>query len=141
VHPAGRKLRFVTPITNTPASTGTDELLELLAHTARGPRRDGVFALWLVVRVADGLGSATAATERAERRRLANLERRLASLTLPPPLRRALVASLALLREPDPGAPGLALGQLVAPVRESIGADAAAALDHASRELRRRERN
>ena len=87
----------MTPITTTSAATGTDELLALLAHTARGPRRDGVFALWLVVRVAEGLASATPATERAERRRLANLERRLASLTLPPPLRRALVARLALL--------------------------------------------
>lgn len=128
----------MTPATNTPASIGADELLDLLARTARGPRRDGVFALWLVVRVAEGLAHATPAAERAERRRLANLERRFASLALPPPLRRALVASLALLKEPDPGAPGLALGQLVAPVRENIGADAGALLDRAARELPRR---
>lgn len=126
----------MTPIAATSTPSGTDELLELLARTARGPRRDGVFALWLVVRVAEGLASATPATERAERRRVANLERRLTSLTLPPPLRRALVASLALLKEADAGAPGLALGQLVAPVRESIGQDAAALLERAAKLLK-----
>lgn len=126
----------MTPTAAPSATSGTDELLELLARTARGPRRDGVFALWLVVRVAEGLASATPVTERSERRRVTNLERRLASLTLPPPLRRALVASLALLKEPDPGAPGLALGQLVAPVRESIGPDAGATLERCARALK-----
>lgn len=126
----------MTAATTTPASAAAEALLDLLAQTARGPRRDGVFALWLVVRVAEGLANATPAAERAERRRLASLERRLASLTLPPPLRRALAASLALLKEPDQDAPGLALGQLVAPVRESIGVDAGALLERAARTLK-----
>lgn len=85
-----------------------------------------MFALWLVLRVAEGLAEASPASERAERRRVANLERRLASLTLPQPLRRALQSSLALLKEPGPDAPLLALRQLIAPVRETLGAEASA---------------
>lgn len=128
-------MRIVTTATTPPAAVSADDLLELLARTARGPRRDGVFALWLVVRVAEGLAGATPAAERAERRRVSSLERRLASLTLPPPLRRALAASLALLKEPGQDAPALALGQLVAPVRETLGADAGAMLERTAGRL------
>ena len=122
-----RKLRFVTTAIDSEAASGSDDLLELLARTARGPRR--VFALWLVLRVAEGLAGATPATERAERRRVTNLEKRLASLTLPPPLRRALQSTLALLKEPGPDTPSLALRQLVAPVRETLGQEAGAAVE------------
>ena len=124
-----RKFRFLTTAIDSEAASGSDYLLELLARTARGPRRDGVFALWLVLRVAEGLAGATPATERAERRRVTNLEKRLASLTLPPPLRRALQSTLALLKEPGPDTPALALRQLVAPVRETLGQEAGAAVE------------
>jgi hypothetical protein len=126
-------LRIVTTATDSQTANGSDDLLELLARTARGPRRDGVFALWLVLRVTEGLASATPATERAERRRVTNLEKRLASLTLPPPLRRALQSSLALLKEPGEDAPLLALRQLVAPVRETLGQEAGTAVERSSK--------
>ena len=69
------------------------ELVRILAHTARGPRREGVYALWLAVRVAQDLLLVPPPTERAHRRRVVALEHRLASLTLPPQLRRALAAA------------------------------------------------
>jgi len=61
-------------------------LLGLLPQTGRGPRREGIFALWLTVRVAQDL-LRDPPPERAHRRRLQALEHRLSSLTLPPPLR------------------------------------------------------
>ena len=71
---------------------GPQGLLELLPRAARGPRRDGAFALWLTLRVAEDLLLQPPLAERASRRRLQALENRLSSLTLPPPLRRALAA-------------------------------------------------
>jgi hypothetical protein len=115
-----------------PAATA---LLQLLPRTGRGPRREGIFALWLTVRVAQDLVRDPPA-ERAHRRRLQALEHRLSSLTLPPPLRRALAAAMGQLRDARPETAVQVLSQLVAPARESGGAEAGEALSHAARPAR-----
>jgi hypothetical protein len=115
-----------------PAATA---LLQLLPRTGRGPRREGIFALWLTVRVAQDLVRDPPA-ERAHRRRLQALEHRLSSLTLPPPLRRALAAAMGQLRDARPETAVQVLSQLVAPARESGGAEAGEALSHAARAAR-----
>ena len=74
-------------------------LLALLPQVGRGPKRGGIFALWLTVRVAQDLLLDPPPAERAQRRRVQALERRLSSLTMPPPLRRALGAAVSQLRE------------------------------------------
>jgi hypothetical protein len=107
--------------------TGTDSadpLLELLALSARGPRREGLFAVWLTARVALDQGLDPPLPERAQRRRIEALERRLARLSLSPPLRRALAGTLALLRDPGTRPAAMALQQLTAPVRETLGVEA-----------------
>lgn len=101
-----------------------DPLLELLAASARGPRREGLFAVWLTARVALDQGLVPPLPERAQRRRIEALERRLARLSLPPPLRRALAGTLALLRDPGARPAAMALQQLTAPVRETLGVEA-----------------
>jgi len=116
-----------------PAATA---LLELLPRTGRGPKRDGIFALWLTVRVARDVRGGSPALERAHRRRVAALEQRLSSLTVPPPLRRALAAAIAELLAPDPSGAARALSQLVAPARETAGLDAANAMASAARAAR-----
>lgn len=110
-------------------------LLELLPKTGRGPKREGIFALWLVMRVAQDIVEMPPA-ERAHRKRLSALEQRLSSLTVPPPLRRALTGALAQLREASPGAAAQVLAQLAAPARDAAGQDAAAAVDRAARAAR-----
>lgn len=110
-------------------------LLELMPRTSRGPRREGIFALWLVVRVAQDLVE-TPSAERPHKRRMAALEQRLSSLTVPPPLRRALAGALAQLREGTPAAGAQVLAQLGAPARDAAGTDAAAAVDAAARAAR-----
>lgn len=109
-------------------------LLELLPRTGRGPKREGIFALWLVVRVAQDLVE-TPPADRPHRKRLAALEQRLSSLTVPPPLRRALAGALAQLRE-GPAAAAQVLAQLAAPAREAAGPDAASAVESAARAAR-----
>lgn len=111
-------------------------LADLLPRTARGPRRDGVFALWLTVRVALDLGLAPPLPDRAHRRRVGALERRLVSLTLPAPLRRALSAATSQLQGGDPASAALALTQLVAPARDTLGAEAGDAIALAARVAR-----
>lgn len=100
-------------------------ILESLASAERGPRRDGTFAIWLVVRAARDLALAPDWPERAHRRRLQALERRLTSLSLSPPLRRALGMALAQVRDLDPEAATQALTQLVGPAREALGSEVA----------------
>jgi len=96
-------------------------LLTLLSESVRGPKREGIFALWLTLRVAQDLLLDPPPLERAHRRRVQALEQRLSSLTIPPPLRRALTA---------------AVSQLVAPARESGGSAAGEALTQAARTAR-----
>ena len=110
-------------------------LLQLLPQTGRGPRREGIFALWLTLRVAQDLVRDPPA-ERAHRRRLQALEQRLSSLTLPPPLRRALAAAISQLRDARPETAAQVLSQLVAPARESGGAEAGEAVAQAARAAR-----
>ncbi len=111
-------------------------LAELLVRTARGPKRDGVFALWLTVRVALDLSLNPPLPDRARRRRTVALERRLASLTLPAPLRRALTASMAQLHAGEATSAAQALTQLVAPARDTLGAEAGDAIALAARVAR-----
>jgi hypothetical protein len=111
-------------------------LLSLLPLTGRGPKRGGIFALWLTLRVAQDLLLDPPPVERAHRRRVQALERRLSSLTMPPPLRRALAAAVAQLREGRPETAAQVLSQLVAPARETGGAEAGEALALAARQAR-----
>jgi hypothetical protein len=87
-----------------------------------------LFALWLTVRVAQDVLLDPPLLDRAQRRRVLALERRLSSLTMPLPLRRALSAAVAQLRDVRPDAIPQVLSQLVAPARESGGAEAGEAL-------------
>lgn len=110
-------------------------LLALLPQTGRGPRRGGIFALWLTLRVAQDLVREPPA-ERAHRRRLQALEHRLSSLTMPPPLRRALVAAIGQLRDARSETGVLVLSQLVAPARDAGGEEAGDAVAQAARAAR-----
>lgn len=116
-----------------PAATA---LLTLLTQTGRGPKRGGLFALWLTVRVAQDLLDDPPPQERSHRRRVQALERRLSSLTMPPPLRRALAAAVGQLREIRPDSVPQILSQLVAPARETGGNEAGDALALAARQAR-----
>jgi len=109
----------------------------LLAQAARGPRREGVFALWLTVRVAQDLLLDPPFPDRAHRRRVAALEHRLTSLTMAAPLRRALLAAIAQLRDGETTAVPVILSQLVAPARDTLGAEAAEAVALAVRGARK----
>jgi hypothetical protein len=116
-----------------PAATA---LLHALPRAARGTKRDGVFALWLTVRVAQDLLQDPPPADRAHRRRLQALEHRLSSLTIPPPLRRALVAALLQLKDSRSETAAQVLSQLVAPAREAGGTDAGEAVAQAARSAR-----
>lgn len=116
-----------------PAATA---LLGVMPQTARGPRREGIFALWLTVRVAQDLLRDPPPADRAHRRRLQALEHRLSSLTLPPPLRRALTAAISQLKETRPETAAQVLSQLVAPARDAGGPEAGDALAQAARAAR-----
>ena len=111
-------------------------LLSLLPQTGRGPKRGGIFALWLTLRVAQDLLLDPPPLERAHRRRVQALEQRLSSLTMPPPLRRALATAVSQLREARPEAAAQVLSQLVAPARETGGAEAGEALALAAKQAR-----
>jgi hypothetical protein len=116
-----------------PAATA---LLGVMPQTSRGPRREGIFALWLTVRVAQDLLKDPPPADRAHRRRLQALENRLSSLTLPPPLRRALTSAITQLKEGRPETAAQVLSQLVAPGRETGGPEAGEALAQAARAAR-----
>ncbi len=105
-----------------------DRLTAAMATAARGPRRNGLFALWLLVRAADGLLPPQPLTARAHRARLDSLGRRLSSLSLPAGLRRACNDLVRDLQEADAAALPAALQRAVAPTREAIGAEASEAL-------------
>ena len=115
-------------------------LLGQVRHTARGPRRGGLYALWLTVRVAMNLCATPAPSDRSRKRHLAALERRLSSLPMPPPLRRALEASFRQLEEGTPEAASIALRQLVAPAEDGAGPEAGRAVGRAADAARRAAR-
>lgn len=118
---------------STPAE---ERLVTLLAEAARGPRREGLFALWLVVRAAEALLPPAPVSAKNHRRRLQALETRLGSLAMPAPLRRALSAARQHLETATPNAAALVLSQLTAPAREVLGAEAGDAVTVAARTAR-----
>jgi len=116
------------------------ELVRLLAGTARGPRREGIYGLWLTVRVTQDLLLVPPIQERAHRRRVAALEHRLTTLTLPSSLRRALSAALMQLRSPRPETASEVLSQLAAPARDGAGAEVGEVIAAAARAAREKAR-
>jgi hypothetical protein len=119
-----------------PALESADRALtSALAASARGPERDGVFALWLAVRAA--LAAAPPARAPARQSdRLRAVGQRVRSLTAPAPLRRSLGAALADLLPARGVAPSVVLSHLLAPAAESCSALAAAAIHAAARAAR-----
>jgi len=113
-------------------------LVKVMGEMPRGPKREGVFALWLLLRVTEDLLLLPPPPERGSRRRVAALEQRLSSLSLPAPLRRALVSALAELKEPRRDRVGQVLLLLVAPSREALGAEASEILARAARSAAQR---
>ena len=91
------------------------ELISLMARSVRGPRREGLFALWLTLRVAQDLQLDPPLGERALRRRLAAL--------------------VQLQDAPPETVPGI-LNGLVAPARDGAGVEAADAVRKAERAAR-----
>ena len=114
-------------------------LIQLMTTAPRGPKREGLFALWLTVRVIEDLGLDPPPAERIHRRRVSLLERRLSSLALPSQLRRGLAGAVEGLREGNRAMVPVLLNQLVAPTKEAIGPEAAEALMKGARK-RREER-
>jgi hypothetical protein len=116
------------------ATTPAEErLMALIAAAARGPLREGLFALWLVVRAAEALLPPIPVSAKNHRRRLQALETRIGSLALPAPLKRALSAARQHLEAATPRAAALVLSQLIAPAREVLGSEAAEAVAVAAR--------
>lgn len=97
----------------------TTPILAALSSCARGPRRDGLFALWLTVRVARDL--CLGASSEAATARLDALERRVRSLSLPPALQRALGTAHGLMREATPDSADRAMRQLLPAAVEAFG--------------------
>ncbi len=116
-------------------------LAETLGTAMRGPRRNGLFAVWLVLRCCGDLLPPNRVGERGHSRRVEGLERRLHGLSLPGPLRRALTGALQQLREGTPAAAGIALQQLVAPVDETLGATSGKTIARAANLARARVQN
>lgn len=106
-----------------------------LAESARGPERDGVFALWLVVRAAIGAAAPVNPARHAERVRA--LQARIRSLSVSTPLRRSLAAALADLAHQRGVGPAVVLSHLVAPAHEALGRRVADAVNAASRAVRK----
>lgn len=115
---------------------GEERLIALVADAERGPQRDGLYALWLTLRVAEGVLPPSPVSQRSHRRRLQALGTRLATLALPTPLKRALLAARHHLDAGTPRAAALVLSQLVAPAREVLGDEAADAVGVAARAAR-----
>ena len=111
-------------------------LVQLMAAAPRGPKREGLFALWLTVRVIEDLPLQGVQVDRAFRRRVTLLDQRLSSLALPPPLRRGLTGALTRLREASRSEAGQLLSLLAGPARDAIGPEASELLHKAGRSLR-----
>lgn len=122
------QLRVTTP--------AEERLVALIAEAARGPKRNGLFALWLVVRAAEAILPPAPVSAKNHRRRLQALEKRLGSLALPAPLKRALAAARHHLEAATPEAAAVVLSQLVAPARDVLGGEAADAVGVAARAAR-----
>lgn len=119
----------------TDAATALGALLRAQDALPRGPKREGVFALWLFARVAVDIGESATGMDRADRKRSLLLGKRLAPLAVPRPLGRGLASALTILETGTPQSARIALSQLVAPARESIDPDVGEALALLARHL------
>jgi len=118
--------------------TDTEQrLVVALAAEARGPRRNGIFAIWLFARVAEAVLPPDGVSLRSHRQRVEALQRRLSSITLPVPLRRAMASAMRVVADGTPKAAALALNQLIAPAQETLGPPVADALASAAGRARR----
>ena len=102
----------------------------------RGPKQNGFYALWLFVRQCDGQLPPGVLSADASALRLDRLERRLSSLSLPAPLRRALSGALRELKDQSTPDVAFALHQLIAPAQDALGKVAAEAIAQASQKAR-----
>ncbi len=116
-------------------------MTEALGTAVRGPRRNGIFAVWLVLRCCGDLLPPNRVSERPHRRRLDGLEHRLRGLSLPAPLRRALTGAVRQLREGTPQAASITLQQLITPVDETLGSGPGDTIARAARLAQARVRN
>lgn len=121
---------------NGPFAVIEDRLLDAMQSCARGPRQNGLFALWLFVRQCEDSLPPRALSDHARGGRFAALEQRLSSLSLPSPLRRALPASIREMQTGKADRVVIALQQLAAPAREAVGAPIGEALVQAARTAR-----
>ncbi|HET9066392.1 MAG TPA: hypothetical protein VFN22_11285 [Gemmatimonadales bacterium] len=110
-------------------------LLRTQEALPRGPKREGVFALWLFARVALEIGESADGMDRSDRKRCTLLGRRLAPLAVPRPLGRGLTGALGILEAGTPQSARVALSQLVAPARDSIDHDVGEAVAVLARHL------
>lgn len=115
----------------------SDALLAPLAAEPRALRREGIFALWLAVRAAEDLLVPDPPPPAALKRRLRDLTERAEHQGLPAPIRRALPAAVALLRQATPESALLALSQLVAPAADALGAETGALMGEIALAARR----
>ena len=119
------------------ATTASEErLVALAAAETRGPRRDGLYALWLVVRAAEAVLPPDPVARKAHHRRLQAIAGRLGGLALAAPLKRALTAACQHLEPATPAAAASVLSQLVAPARDVLGPEVGDAVQHAARTAR-----
>lgn len=106
-------------------------LTELQRRFERGPKREGAFAVWLVVRVALDIGRSDPPLDKQDRKRLAQLSQRLAPLAVPRSLARGLTTALGHLDDLSTNGARVALAQLVAPTRDALGSEAGEAVAQA----------
>jgi hypothetical protein len=114
-----------------------NQLIDCLQVTARGPRQNGIFALWLLVRTCDDALPPAPLSGRANRRRLDAMVKRWSSLSLQPAFRKALTRSVAELTPGTDRGVVVALQNLVEPAREYLGQEAAIALALAVRSAKK----
>jgi hypothetical protein len=109
-------------------ATAEDRLIAQLQNEIRGPTQNGIFALWLFLRVCDGILAPDPLSNRARKRRLEALERRLSSLSLQPLLRRTLLGTLRELSPATADSVVTSLQLLAKPARDSLGPGAGEAI-------------
>ena len=115
-------------------------LVSLQRQLERGPKREGALALWLTVRVALDLGLSAEPPDRADRRRVALLGRRISTLAMPRSLARGLTTAMSHLDSGTSAGARVALAQLVAPARDALGTEAADAIAQAARLIHEQRR-
>jgi hypothetical protein len=111
-------------------------LLEQMSEARRGPKRDALFALWVTVQVTEDLLLEPPQPERAFRRRVGLLKRRLTSLTVPAPVRRALTSTTASLERATRTDASTILALLAAPAGDALGPEVADALARSAKAAR-----